>query len=174
MKFYVNTSIEVLERTPAVLSHLLAGLSPEWTAPNEGPDTWSPYDIIGHLIHGEKTDWIPRMDIILSDSTDKTFVPFDRFAQFKDSQGQSLEDLLAEFSALRKENLDYLRSKNLGDQQLTMKGMHPELGEVSLSELLASWVVHDLNHISQINRVMAHQYKNEVGVWQAYMGILKS
>ena len=174
MKYSLDTATEILERTPIILSQWLGGLSPAWTSPNEGPETWSPYDIIGHLIHGEKTDWIPRLKIILSDKEDKTFVPFDRFAQFEESQGKTLEQLLEEFSTLRKENLVYLRSLNLTDQQLEMTGMHPELGPVTLSELLASWVVHDLNHISQISRVMAHQYKNEVGVWQAYMGILNS
>ena len=174
MKYNLSKAIEILERTPEVISHMLMGLSTEWIEQNEGPDTWSPFDIVGHLIHGEKTDWIPRMDIILSDSSDKTFVPFDRFAQFKDSVGKSLSELLNEFSSLRKKNLEYLRSKNLTEQQLAMKGMHPELGEVKLSELLASWVVHDLNHIAQISRTMAHQYRDEVGVWQAYMGILNS
>ena len=174
MKFNLQTSIEILERTPTVISKFVSGLSTSWTNENEGPDTWSPYDIIGHLIHGEKTDWIPRMDIILADREDKTFEPFDRFAQFQNSAGKSIDELLEEFSLLRLKNLAYLKSKNLSDKDLAMKGMHPELGEVKLSELLASWVVHDLNHIAQISRVMAHQYRTEVGVWQAYMGILNS
>ena len=174
MKFNVQTSIEILERTPTVISEFLSGLSTSWTEENEGPDTWSPYDIIGHLIHGEKTDWIPRMQIILSDGENKTFEPFDRFAQFQNSKGKKLGELLEEFTLLRQKNLAYLKSINLSEKHLAMKGMHPELGEVKLSELLASWVVHDLNHIAQISRVMAYQYGEEVGVWQAYMGILNS
>ena len=174
MKFNLKKATEILEKTPAVLDHLLNGLSTDWIENNEGPDTWSAYDIIGHLIHGEKTDWIPRMEIILSDVEDKSFEPFDRFSQFQNSKGKTLKELLQEFSSLRQKNLAYLKSVNLTDDLLAMKGMHPELGEVKLSELLASWVVHDLNHIAQISRVMAFQYREEVGVWQAYMGILNS
>ncbi len=172
MNFKLSASIEILERTPGVLDNLLGGLSGDWTQPNEGPDTWSAYDIIGHLIHGEKTDWIPRMNIILSENTEKTFIPFDRFAQFRNSKGKSLKELLNEFSRLRKENLQYLKFKKLDKGDLQKEGAHPELGPVTLEQLLASWVVHDLNHIAQICRVMAYQYKEEVGPWQAYMGIL--
>ena len=174
MKYNISKSIEILERTPGLLEIMLHGLSNEWLKENEGGKSWSPFDILGHLIHGEKTDWIPRMNIILSDKVDKTFVPFNRFAQFNDSQGKTTDDLLNEFKFLREKNIGYLRSQELTDSDLLLKAQHPELGTVTLAELLASWVVHDLNHIAQICRVMAFQYKEEVGPWQAYMGILKS
>ena len=172
MDFDLKNSLEILERTPMVLVEMLQNLSTPWTTENEGPETWSPFDIVGHFIHGEKTDWIPRMERILSDRSDKTFEPFDRFAQFRDSKNKSLETLLEEFKVLRRRNLEYLRSLQLTEQDLTKEGRHPELGKVTLKELLASWVVHDLNHIAQISRVMANQYKDEVGPWKAYMGIL--
>lgn len=172
MQFKLETAIEILERTPETLNQMLSGLSAEWTEANEGAETWSPYDIIGHFIHGEKTDWIPRMEILLSDSENKTFEPFDRFAQFAESKGKTLDQLLNEFSILRKENIEKLRAKQLDQADLNKTGTHPELGKVVLSELLASWVVHDLNHIGQISRVMAFQYREEVGPWQAYLGIL--
>ncbi len=172
MQFDLSKSLEILERTPAVLESMLSGLSEEWIGQNEGGESWSPYDIVGHYIHGEKTDWIPRMDIILSGDDTKIFEPFDRFAQFSNSKDKSLSDLLAEFRNLRQANIKYLRSKNLTEEQLSWKALHPELGEVNLSELLSSWVVHDLNHIAQISRAMAYQYKAAVGPWQAYMGIL--
>lgn len=173
MEFDLNKAKEVLERTPALLSQMLVGLSDEWILSNEGANSWSPYDIVGHLIHGEKTDWIPRMEIFLSDSDEKTFEPFDRFAQFRNSQGKSLNDLLDEFAELRRKNLDILDFKKLLPADLQRKARHPALGQVLLSELLAAWVVHDLNHIAQISRTMAHQYRDEVGPWQEYMGILQ-
>jgi uncharacterized damage-inducible protein DinB len=172
MKFDLQQIILGLRSTPETLRVLLSNLPESWTHTNEGPDTWSPYDVVGHLIHGEKTDWIPRMEIILSDRDDKTFQPFDRFAQFQDSQGKKLSQLLEEFAQLRKKNLDILTQKNLTDSDLQKKGMHPALGEVTLGQLLSTWVVHDLNHLAQISRVMAHQYKKEVGPWEAYLGIL--
>lgn len=164
--------MEVLERTPAVLKSLLENLSQEWTESNEGEDTWSAYDIVGHLIHGESTDWIERTKIILSDSSDKKFKPFDRFAQFEESKGKSLSDLLIEFENLRMQNIAILKSLNLSDKDLIKKGIHPVFGEVTLSQLLSTWVVHDLNHIAQIARVMAKQYKTEVGPWIEYLRIL--
>lgn len=173
MTFDISKSIEILERTPSVLRTLLGGISHEWIMENEGKDTWSPYDVVGHLIHGEKTDWIPRAQIILSDSDDKTFVPFDRFAQME-GENASLEELLTEFEALRKENLEILKSLDLQPTHLEKTGIHPELGSASLKELLTTWTVHDLGHIAQISRVMAKQYKDEVGPWKAYLGILKS
>lgn len=172
MNFNLPASIQVLERSPVVLDALLTGLDEGWTTSNEGGDTWSPYDILGHLIHGEKTDWIPRMEIILSEKPDKTFEPFDRFAQFRDSRGKSMSELLYEFKSLRVKNLQLLRAKNLGEEELNRQGIHPDFGPVSLSQLLASWVAHDLNHLGQISRVMAKQYKEEVGPWKDYMGIL--
>lgn len=173
MIFSLSQSIEILERTPHVLTALLQNLSAEWIANNEGEATWSVYDIIGHLIHGEKTDWIPRMEIILSDKADKAFEPFDRFAQFKESNGKSLHQLLDEFKSLREKNIAQLRFKKLGDANMIQIGVHPEFGEVTLVQLLSTWTVHDLNHIAQICRVMAKQYKEEVGPWQQYLGILK-
>jgi len=174
MEFSLPKTLEILERTPSVLNTLLTGLSSEWTSATEGGDTWSVFDVVGHLIHGEKTDWIPRVEIILQYQDTKAFKPFDRFAQFEESKGKTLTQLLAEFETLRKENLQKLASFNLQESHLKLKGKHPALGEVTLSELLATWLAHDLNHISQISRIMAKQYKNEVGVWVEYLRILQS
>lgn len=173
MKFNLTQAIEILERTPSTLGTLLHGLSEEWTDNNEGAETWSPYDVIGHLIHGEKTDWMQRLEIILSDQGNKTFEPFDRFAQFQESIGKTLGQLLAEFKDIRTENLQYLKSKNLIEIDFQKKGMHPALGEATLENLLSTWVVHDLNHLAQISRIMAKQYKEEVGPWVEYLPILK-
>jgi hypothetical protein len=153
---------------------MLQGISAGWTTPNEGEATWSVYDIVGHLIHGEKTDWIPRAEIILSEKPDKTFEPFDRFAQFETGPAKSLQELLDEFKSLRARSLSTLRSKNIQASDLSATGIHPAFGTVHLSQLLATWVVHDLNHIAQIARVMAFQYKEAVGPWKAYLGILKT
>jgi uncharacterized damage-inducible protein DinB len=141
---------------------------------NEGGETWNPYDIIGHFIHCEKTDWLSRMEIILSEKPDKTFEPFDRFAHFEISKGKSLDQLLEEFALLRQKSIEFLTSKQLTENELVSKGIHPAFGEVTLSQLLSTWVVHDLNHLAQIARVMAFQYKSEVGPWNAYLGILKN
>lgn len=172
MNFSLSKSIEILERTPSVLTAMLQNLSPGFTSNNEGGDTWSAYDIIGHLIHGEKTDWMPRMEIILSNKQDKTFVPFDRFAQFENSKGKSLAQLLDEFKTLRQQNMDLLHAKNLTEKDLEATGLHPAFGEVSLAQLLAAWTVHDLNHIAQISRVMAKHYKTDAGPWVEYLSIL--
>jgi DinB superfamily len=174
MKFSLEKSIEILDRTPAVLSTLLKGIAQDWTSNNEGKDTWSVYDIIGHLIHGEKTDWVPRAKIILSQNSNKNFEVFDRFAQFEESKEKSLTELLDEFDRLRKENLDWLRSAKITEDDLEKKGFHPAFGEVTLSQLLATWAVHDLNHIAQIARVMSKQYQSAVGPWTAYLKILQS
>ena len=171
MKFKLKEALPILERTPQVVSMLLRNLPSSWTQQNEGDNTWSPFDVIGHYIHGEKTDWIPRMKIILGEG-DKHFVPFDRFAQFKNSEGKSLNNLLDEFAALRKENVRELISICPDESALNKKGIHPQFGEVTLGELLSSWVVHDLTHINQIVRVMAKQYEAAVGPWKEYMGIL--
>ena len=173
MEFQLEKAIEILERTPSVMKELLLGLSEDWIQNNEGQDTWSPYDVIGHLVHGEKTDWMPRLEIVLSDSEDKTFTPYDRFAQFEMSKGKSLEKLLHEFESLRKENLNTLRSKNLSEKDLTRTAIHPSLGIITLKNMLAAWVVHDLGHIAQVSRVMAKQYKNEIGPWTQYLTIVK-
>ena len=174
MTFDLDKSIEILERTPAVITDLLSGLSEEWIFQNEGADTWSPYDIVGHLIHGEKTDWITRMKIILSDSPDKRFHPFDRFAQNSESKGKTLSQLLDTFRSLREQNCQILRSCNLTTEDFLKEGIHPALGAVTLSQLLATWVVHDLNHIAQIARVMAGQYRAAVGPWVAYLRVLQT
>ena len=173
MNFNLARSIEILERTPDVLIAMLQNVSGDWTSNNEGKETWSAYDIVGHLIHGEKTDWIPRMEIILSGQVVKTFEPFDRSAQFHESKGKSLTELLDEFKRLRQRNIEHLRSKKLTDKSIEEKGIHPAFGEVTLSQLLSTWTVHDLNHIAQISRVMARQYKAEVGPWIEYLKILQ-
>ncbi|MEL6485371.1 MAG: DinB family protein [Bacteroidota bacterium] len=173
MEFNLNKSISILERTPSVLRELLTGLQPEWLHGNEGKDTWSPYQVLGHLIHGEKTDWIVRAKIILSDLPDKTFEPFDRFAQDKADSKPTLDSLLNTFEDLRKANLSELKTLKIDESSLGKTGKHPALGVVSLKELLSTWTVHDLGHIAQITRVMAKQYQEEVGPWKAYLGILK-
>lgn len=173
MKFDLDKSIEILERTPFVLESLLNGISDDWTTTNEGPDTWSPYDVIGHLIHGEKTDWIARLEIVLSDGPNKTFAKFDRFAQFEESQGKTLDELLTEFKAIRNHNIARLRSKQITLSDLNRTAIHPMFGEVTLAQLLSTWVAHDLDHIFQIARVMAKQYKSEVGPWVEYLKILR-
>lgn len=172
MQFDIHQALPILERTPAIVAALLKDLHPDWIYSNEGEDTWSPFDVVGHYIHGEKTDWIPRLNIIMGDQPDKRFVPFDRFAQFEQSKGKSLNELLEEFAALRRENIEILKQTALNEATLAKKGIHPAFGEVTLAQLLASWVVHDLGHISQIVRAMAKQYKEAVGPWTAYMGIL--
>lgn len=172
MTFNLKHAIEILERTPNILETSLSGLSDQWLQQNEGPGTWSPFDIVGHLIHGEKTDWIPRTELILNQSDSKTFTPFDRFAQFENSKGKSITQLLEEFKTIRIANINTLKSLNIQSKQLMLKGTHPELGEVTLEQLISTWTVHDLGHLAQISRVMASQYRSEVGPWKAYLGIL--
>jgi len=172
MNFDLNQAISVLEKTPLVFNKLLGSLSQEWTHKNEGQDTWSPYDVMGHLVHGEKTDWMPRLEIILSDSENKTFEPYDRFAQIEMSKGKSVGDLLDEFEVLRKRNLRNLKSKFLTSRDMSKEGIHPELGTITLKNMLSAWVVHDLGHIAQISRVMAKQYKDEIGPWTQYLTIV--
>ncbi|MCA1624883.1 MAG: DinB family protein [Acidobacteria bacterium] len=172
MNFTVEKSIEILERTPKVLEAMVRNISPEWTENNEGGETWSVFDVLGHLVHGEKTDWMPRVEIILSDTQDKAFKAFDRFAQFEEGKGKTLRELLDEFKSLRKKNIGVLRSKKLTDKTFEEKGVHPAFGEVTLAQLIATWTVHDLDHIAQISRVMAKQYKEEVGPWIKYLRIL--
>lgn len=172
MEFDLTKAIAVLERTPAAMRAMLAGLPDAWTTGNEGPETWSPYDIMGHLIHGERTDWIPRARIILDQGANRRFAPFDRFAQFRESEGKSLGELLDEFARLRADNLVTLAGWRLADSQLTLEGEHPEFGRVTLRELLATWVAHDLGHIAQTARVMAKQYRDAVGPWRAYLPVM--
>jgi hypothetical protein len=172
MKYSKERSYEILERTPVVMRTLLAGLHDDWVMSNEGPETFSPYDVIGHLIHGEKTDWVTRSKIILEFGLSKPFTPWDRFAQYEESKGKTLEQLLDEFERVRKENMEWFRSLQLTETDLEKKGMHPALGEVSLRHLLSTWVVHDLTHIAQVTRVMAKQYTGEMGPWPAFFRIL--
>lgn len=172
MKYTLPEAIAVLSRTPAVLDSLLRDLPDAWTLPNEGPDTWSAFDVVGHLIHGEKTDWIPRARLILSDAADKRFESFDRFAQFENSRGKTLSQLLDAFAHVRQENLNALKAWNLTDADLDKTGIHPEFGTVTLRQHLATWVAHDLGHIAQIARVMAKQYREETGPWVKFLGIL--
>jgi hypothetical protein len=173
MDFNLADGAAVLERTPASLRALLHGLPSSWTDATEGPDTWSPYVVIGHLIHGERTDWIPRSEIILAQAANRTFTPYDRFAQFTDSQGKSLTALLDEFAALRATNVQRLKGWQLTDAQLSLEGTHPALGTVTLRQLLACWVAHDLGHIVQVARVMAKQYRGEIGPWTAYLSVMQ-
>ncbi len=172
MEFNLPESIKILSRTPNVIEVMLAGLSDEWIFNNEGGESWNAFDIVGHYIHGEQTDWIPRMQVILSDKTDKMFVPFDRFAQFNNSKGKTLNELLDEFKRLRKENLHILQSANLTEADLEKTGIHPHFGSVTLKQLLATWVAHDLSHIHQLCRVLAKQYSEAVGPWKEYLGVL--
>jgi uncharacterized damage-inducible protein DinB len=172
MEFQLNHAKEILRRTPATLNSLLHNLPDEWVLSNEGPESWSPFDVMGHLIHGEEADWIPRARIILEYGEKSAFEPFDRFAMFKKSRGKSMNELLETFDRLRRESLRALEEMNLTPEMLVRRGRHPELGVVTLSQLLSTWVVHDLSHTGQITRVMAKQYKEAVGVWQAYLPVL--
>ena len=165
---------EILERTPATLRSLLGGLSDAWIMQNEGPDTWSPHDVVGHLISGEEVDWIARMRTILQWGESRPFEPFDRVAFVEKSKGKTLSKLLDEFSVLRVQNLEILDGFDLNRDQLALTGTHPEFRRVTIGQLLATWVVHDLSHISQIVRVMAKQYAEAVGPWEAYLPLIKS
>ncbi len=173
MNFSLNKSIEMLERTPTVLSVLLENLSADWVLNNEGGETWAVFDVIGHLIHGEKTDWMVRTALILSTTADKNFTPFNRFAQAETNNEKTLQELLEELRQLRFANIKKLQALNISESDLQKTGIHPAFGLVTLSQLIATWVVHDLNHISQIARVMSKQYKEEVGPWIEFLKILK-
>jgi len=172
-EFDLVDTIAILTRTPAILNTLLRGLSSTWVRGNEGKDTWSAFDIVGHLIVGERTDWMVRARIILENGESRPFDPFDRFAQLTQSQDRSLDQLLDDFARVRKENLVALQALNLQREDLNRRGRHPRLGVVTLSQLLATWAVHDLTHLHQLSRVMAHQYRDAVGPWSAYLGVLK-
>jgi hypothetical protein len=172
MELDLERGVEILERTPRVLREMLSGLSPEWVDATEGPETWSPYDIVGHLIHGERTDWIPRAKIILAQGPDLRFIPFDRFAQFRESEGKTLADLLDEFEQLRAASVAALNEWQLSDDQLSLEGVHPAFGAVTLRQLLATWVAHDLGHIAQTARVLAKQYRDAVGPWREYLPVM--
>ena len=172
MQFDLTKTIQVLERTPMVLQDLLSGLPDDWIMNNEGIETWSPFDIMGHLVHGEHTDWMGRVNVILK-KDDKHFIPFDRTAMFKESAGRNLQQLLTEFKELRKDNLQKLKSLSLTDSDLNKNGIHPTFGEVTLRQLLSTWTVHDLTHIAQIARVMAKQYKKAIGPWVQFFRVLQ-
>jgi hypothetical protein len=173
MEFELAQAIEILQRTPATLNALLRDLPEPWLVQNEGPETWSPYDVIGHLIHGEETDWIPRAKMILEHGETRAFEPFDRVAMLEESKGKSIVALLDTFAQLRTENLRELQSMNLTSDLLDKRGCHPELGVVTLRQLLSTWVVHDLGHIRQVVRVMSKQYRDAVGPWKKYLSILE-
>ena len=168
----MDEAVAVLSRTPATLDAQLRGLPDGWVHANEGGQTWSPFDIVGHLIHGERTDWMPRARMILEEGESRPFEKFDRFAQFDASRNRTLASLLDEFAALRSENLRQLAALHLAGADLDRRGRHPELGVVTLRQLLATWVAHDLDHLMQVSRVLARQYSDEVGPWRAYLRII--
>jgi len=171
--FNLQHSISLLSRTPAALDTFLRDLPEAWTFCNEGEKTWSAFDVVGHLIHGERTDWMARAKMILERGETQAFTPFDRWAQERESEGKSLGQLLDEFARLRAENLNQLRALNLTPKDLARRGLHPKLGVVTLSQLLATWTTHDLTHLHQISRIMAHQYREAVGPWKIYIGVLQ-
>src|SRR5438445_4206076 len=171
-EFKLDETIAVLTRTPATLDALLRGLPESWVRNNEGKDTWSAFEIVGHLIVGERTDWMSRARVILENGEARPFDPFDRFAQSRESQNKSLEQLLDDFARLRRENLAALQALNLQPEDLSRRGRHPALGVVTLQHLLATWAVHDLTPMHQLSRVMAQQYRDAVGPWIAYLGVL--
>lgn len=170
----IKHSVQILERTPLTLQTLLSNIDEEWTQKNEGDKTWSPFDVIGHLVHCEETNWIPRINIMLSDNEIKKFEPLDRFAQFEKCKGKTTDQLLEDFINVRRSSLSKLERLKISEAQLAKTAIHPELGLVNLSQLISTWVVHDLDHLAQISRVMAKQYKNEVGPWIQYMRVLNT
>jgi hypothetical protein len=170
---HLSQTTALLARTPAALDALLRDLPDTWTAQNEGGDSWTPVGVVGHLIQGERTDWIPRVKMILEFGESRTFEPFDRLAQNRESRGQSLPQLLDEFSRLRSANLTDLGRLNLREEDMERRGRHPAFGSVTLSQLLATWAAHDLTHLHQISRVMAYQYRDAVGPWRVYLGVLQ-
>jgi hypothetical protein len=172
MEHNLQDTISLLAHTPGALNALLRGLPETWTLRNEGENTWSVFDVVGHLIHGERVDWMPRAKTVLQFGETQPFASFDRLGHVRESQGKSLEQLLDEFARLRSENLVELRSLNLRQNDLDRRGRHPSLGVVTLSELLATWAAHDLTHLHQISRIMAHQYQEGVGPWSKYLGVL--
>lgn len=173
MKFQIEKAVEILSQTPVVVKSLLGNLSDDWVKNESNSENWSAFDVVGHLIQGEETDWIPRAEIILAESKNPAFEPFDRFAQLEKSKGKTLNELLETFAAARAKSLDALREMNLTEEKLQLKGIHPELGEVTLEQLLATWTVHDLTHIKQIVTVLANKYAENVGVWKQYLSILE-
>ncbi len=173
MKFQIEKAVEMLSQTPSTVKSLLGNLSDDWTKNALDSENWSPFDIVGHLIHGEETDWIPRAEIILGQGENSIFEAFDRFAQFEKSKGKTINELIETFAVLRAKNIEILGEMNLDEEKLKLKGIHPELGEVTLEQLLATWTVHDLNHIKQLVTVLADKYAENVGVWKQYLSILQ-
>ena len=171
--FELREAFEILGRTPAVLDGLLRGTSPSWHEIQEDSDTWTAFDVVGHLIHAEETDWVPRARIILEHGEARPFDPFDRAAQLERSVGRTLDELIDRFAEVRRANLELVRQWELTETQLAIRGCHPSLGTVTLRQLLATWAVHDLNHVGQIVRVMSRRYEAEVGPWVPYLGILR-
>ncbi|MBS1910871.1 MAG: DinB family protein [Bacteroidetes bacterium] len=172
MQYSIDHAVNLLGRTPAVLRAMLEGLPEEWLRCTDGPETWSPFDVLGHLIHGERSDWIARTRTILEHGTRQTFTPFDRFAQFRESQGRTLADLLETFAELRGGNIRALLALNITAADLDRQGMHPAFGTVTLRQLLATWVAHDQSHLVQIARTMARQYRDEIGPWREYLSVM--
>jgi hypothetical protein len=173
VEFNLQQTIALLSRTPATLNTLLRDLPEAWTLHNEGENTWSAFEVVAHLIYGERTDWMPRAKIILQFGESRAFEPFDRQGHVLESQGKSLAQLLGEFARLRSESLDQLRALNVQPEDLERRGRHPAFGPVTLSQHLATWTAHDLTHLHQISRIMAHQYREAVGPWRAYLGVLQ-
>src|SRR6202522_1723180 len=173
MEHDLQDTLSLLTRTPGALNALLRDLPEMWTSRNEGENTWSAFDVVGHLIHADRTDWMPRVRTILQFGEARPFAPFDRSGQAREIKGKSLGQLLDEFAHVRSENLGQLRALNLRQEDLELRGRHPALGVVTLSELLAAWAAHDLTHLHQISRVMAHQYRETVGPWSEYLGVLQ-
>jgi hypothetical protein len=172
MEHNLEHTISILARTPPALNLLLRDLPDVWTLQNEGENTWNAFEVVGHLIHGERTDWIPRVKRILEFGERQAFEPFDRWAQARESQGKSLPQLLDEFARLRADNLGELRALDLRHEDFQRCGRHPTLGVVTLSQLLATWAAHDLTHLHQISRIMAHQYRDAVGPWSKLLGVM--
>jgi hypothetical protein len=173
MEHNLEYTISLLTRTPAALNALLRDLPEAWTHQNEGENTWNAFDVVGHLIHGERTDWMPRVRMVLEFGETQEFEPFDRWGQERESRGKTLGQLLDEFARLRSENLGELGALNLRQDDLDRRGRHPSLGVATLSQLVATWAAHDLTHLHQISRIMAHQYREAVGPWSAYLGVLQ-
>jgi hypothetical protein len=172
MEHNLQHTVSLLAHTPAALDALLRDLPEAWTLRNEGENTWSAFDVVGHLIHAERANWMPRARIVLQSGESQPFEPFDRWGHVRESQGKPLGQLLDEFARLRSESLGELRGWNLRPEDLQLRGQHPALGVATLSELLAAWATHDLTHLHQISRIMAHQYREAVGPWNRYLGVL--
>jgi len=172
MKFQLDDAIAILGRTPATLDAMLRGLPEAWLHANEGPETWSPFDVVGHLVAGERKDWVPRLRLILERGDSQPFEPFNRTAMFEESKGKTIAELLDTFATLRAQNVETVRALQLEPADYVRPGLHPSLGPVKLEQLLATWVTHDMTHLAQISRVIAKQFTDEVGPWREYIGVL--